>query len=227
MDDFSVASFTSAKTEFIECKCGYLIGIRSTFFVSMLWLILMLMLVLLLRPHTAYDVSSASTKPLRAIKVRAAAFHSVLMYSALIFFNIPVLLCQKEYHNSQSTTNDFSYQRKYGNRIAGRAIDDGEQNNNTFFFFFISLVDVAVVVSSSIALVRGDLFWFLCSLLSPSAFLISLSISFFSGILRDWKWCAVWCRPILFTLFLSVSVAHTGPSELHTGRWNSNNFHLN
>lgn len=129
----------------------------------------------------AYDLSSAYTKPLRAIKVRAAAFHSVLMYSALIFFNIPVLLCQKEYHNSQSTTNDFSYQRKYGNRIAGRAIDDGEQNNNTFFFFFISLVDVAVVVSSSIALVRGDLFWFLCSLLSPSAFLISLSISVFFG----------------------------------------------
>lgn len=138
-------------------------------------------------------------QPNWAIK-NAAAFHSVLMYSALIFLSLNIMyryICQNEYHNSQREIRQQAtlvcYQRckllpAQNSLVIGRiVVDDEEQNNNTFFCVcavttaMLLMLVVWLVVSSSIALVRGDLFWFLCSLLSPTAFLILLNISFFSA----------------------------------------------
>lgn len=155
LDIFPSLFSLERKRKFIECKCEYtyLIGIRSTFFfVCIVWA-----KACCCSSKTQIYSWQGARMCLYACKLgneSAAAFHSALMYSALIFSLLPSTsymhryVCQNEYHNSQRERDrrlhsTVYYQRyKYEHEIhwilavvvVVVVVDDEEKNNNTFFW---------------------------------------------------------------------------------------------
>lgn len=107
------------KGNLLNVNVEYLIGLRSHFYMCV-------------RVSTAWfaDSNRSHTYDLIRRTMKAAAFHSVLMYSALISCTHSPRVCQNEYHFAQHGRRIFVSLKEHRKQSRHRERD---KNNNTFF----------------------------------------------------------------------------------------------